>query len=87
MDPFDYGDPYVEWQEANAALEEFEGDDVMNIEDLKAEVSKILVVKYDYLENVADSTVEEAVKTDPDNWHENSDAEALAEALAEEDDE
>ncbi len=84
---FEYGDPYVEWQEENSSREDYEGDDAMTIDELKAEVAKILVVKYDYLENVADSSVEESVKNDPDNWHENSDPESLAEAIADDDDE
>ncbi len=82
MDLYDYGDPFVAWQEEDASREEYEGDE-MNVEDIKTEVVKILITKYDFLENVAESTVEDHVRDNPSDWHENSDAEQLAEFLAE----
>jgi hypothetical protein len=77
MDIMYYGDPYIEWQEEISSREEYEVS-IMTVDELKTEVSKILVVEYDFLENVADSTVEEAVKEEPGMWNENADPKDLA---------
>ena len=58
----------------------------MNFEDLKTEVAKILVTKYDFLTEEAESAVEESVAENTDMWNDNAEASDLANYLASDDD-
>jgi hypothetical protein len=99
MDPFEIGDPYVEWEEVNAAQEprvndtdlltEFFIEEHRNMFDMSAlrdEVVKILMSNHDFLVNDAEEAVQESVSKNPDFWNENADANDLANVLAEDDD-
>ena len=57
-----------------------------SVEELKSEVSKVLVSTYDMSMEEATEIVEEAYLDDPENWHENADSKRLAAVLAEDDD-
>lgn len=53
--------------------------------ELKAEIVKLLVTKYDCSTDEAERLVEESPKSNPELWHENSVAEDLAKHLASDD--
>lgn len=89
---FDYGDPYIEWNEEIEAREVPEENNeieetsmAMELEQIKSEVIKILISDFDFLGEEANEAVEESVRLQGDKWHENSDPKALAEYLASED--
>lgn len=56
------------------------------VEDLKADVVKILVAEYDLLLEEAEEKVNESFANNPDIWNENAEAKDLAEFLASDDD-
>ncbi len=92
MNPFDIGDPYVEWNELNSSLEESnetETETVMDmhvetLETFKNEIVKILVAEHDFSMDDAEETVEESVIKHADMWHAQMDAKSMAEFLASE---
>ena len=87
---YEYGDPYVEWQEENSAQECNESEEQENMFDvlvLNDDVVKLLMSEYDFLLEDAEEAVDESVKTKPDYWNENASAEDLAKSLATDDDE
>lgn len=98
MDPFEVGDPYVEWNETNAAQElpvnEFElledsftkGYVMFDISELRDSVVKLLISEHDFLVDDAEETVQDSVSTNPDFWNENADVSDLANSLANDDD-
>jgi hypothetical protein len=59
----------------------------MPLDTLKEEVAKLLVTKHDFLDmDEATTAIEESAAKDPDVWHEDADANDLANYLAESDD-
>lgn len=89
MDPLSYGDPYIAWSEENAAQESStEEDEVMfNLDELKADVVKYLVISYDYTMEDAYEAVTDSVSVNADMWSENASAADLANYLATDDEE
>lgn len=98
MDPFHLGDPYINWNEENAAQElscnETE-ENVMsevqnNLENiqaqLKGQVITLLVSRHDFSIEDAEEAVSDAYDKEPTFWGENAEATALANYLASEDD-
>lgn len=97
MDIFEYGDPYIEWNEEIAAQEsnETEGSEMSSVpemhvetlESLKAAVVKLLMSDYEFLVDEAEELVENSVDNNPDVWNENAEPADLAKYLASEDEE
>lgn len=58
----------------------------LNLEDLKAEVAKKLIIDYGFDNDEAEEVVETSVKHNPEYWTENADSSDLAGALAFDDD-
>lgn len=59
----------------------------MPLDTLKEEVAKLLVTKHDFLDmDEANTAIEESAVKDPGVWHEDADANDLANYLAESDD-
>lgn len=93
MDP-EYGDPYINWGEENAAREDFDneteeptkGYEVFDLQSFRDEVVKLLVTENDFTSEEAESAVEEDINNNFDRWNENADARQLAEFLASDDD-
>lgn len=94
MNPFDVGDPYIEWGEENASREPndllteyfIKEKNKMTQDELKESVIKILVAEYDFTNDDAEETITESISDHPDFWNENAMPESLAKALAENDD-
>lgn len=99
MDPFEVGDPFVEWEELNASLdpqeETIEENPVSDVQEnnleaiqskLKGEVTTRLVTHHDFTIDEAEEKVNESFEARPDFWHENADAKDLAKSLADDDD-
>jgi len=100
MDPFEVGDPYIEWEEGNSSREEFNDSDPLteffieehskmeNVEELvtlKDEVVKLLMSNHDFSIEEAEEAVKDSTTSHPDMWNENADAGNLADFLASED--
>lgn len=97
MNPFEIGDPYIEWNEENAAqefnndfneiveerLEEKRMSDVA-IKRLEDAVIKLLVSNHDFDLDEAEEKVETSVVENEDMWNENAVPEDLAKYLASE---
>lgn len=81
MDPFEYGDPYVNWNEENSARENADMSD-FNVEDLKSKVVNELVAKHDFEIDEAEESVRDSVKDSEHLWNENADPIELAKFLA-----
>ena len=58
----------------------------MELEELKSEVEKLLITKYDMTEDEAAEAIETSIGDRPDLWHENSDSGDLAKLLASDED-
>jgi len=96
LNPFEVGDPFIEWNEEVSAREdnEFEENAMANVPDmhvetletLKDSVVKLLVSKHDFEVEEAEEYVEDSVTKNPDLWHDDAEAEDLAKYLATEDD-
>ncbi len=54
----------------------------IKMNDLKAEVGKILIANYDFQMDDAEETVNSSFETSPEMWNENAVAEDLAKFLA-----
>lgn len=80
MNPFDYGDPYIEMNEAISAIDE--GETVDSIDALKDEVIKFLITVHNFLDDEASEKVEESVSDEPGMWSVNAEAEEIAKYLA-----
>jgi hypothetical protein len=80
MDPFEYGDPYINWNEENDYKEEQVS--MWSLEDLKSDVVKLLISEHDFLSEEAESAVEESLSQNEDAWNENAEAKDLAKFLA-----
>lgn len=81
MDLYEYGDPYVDWNEENSAKETPEMPD-FNIEELKTKVQNLLVSTYDFSIDDAEESVNDSLKEHDDMWNENADPNELAKFLA-----
>ncbi len=53
-----------------------------NVEVLKNDVVKLLITNHDWNMDEASDVVEEFYKSDPEQWHENTDAKQMADTLA-----
>lgn len=88
MDPFNYGDPYIEWNEENSAKEVYEENEtgevlrMSNLDVLKETVVKLLITTHDFSEDEAESSVEESCSNEPGMWSVNAEAEEIAKYLA-----
>ncbi len=97
MDPFEYGDPYIEWEETSASRDTEEVDEidplteylieekdmhVETLENLKNAVVKALITNHDFLSEEAESAVEESVVNEASIWDGNTDPNDLAKYLA-----
>lgn len=98
MNPFEVGDPYVEWNETNASQESSVNDSdllteyfieehskMFDISELRDSVVKLLVSEHDFLVDDAEEAVQDSVSKNPDFWNENADASDLANSLADDD--
>jgi len=95
--PFDVGDPYIEWAEENASREPELAEElfirenssmeyVQVMETMKNDVVNLLVAQYDFTIEEAEETVgESASVAHQDMWNENANPADLAKFLASED--
>jgi hypothetical protein len=59
---------------------------MQNVEDLKTDVTKLLVTDHDLTIEEAEEKITESIRTNPDWWNENAYAKNLANSLASDDD-
>lgn len=90
-----YGDPFIEWNEEISAREGELPEDqeiraiegaIMELQELKDAVIKVLVTGHDFTHEEATEKVDEHAGKDPDMWTENAIPESLASFLASDDD-
>jgi hypothetical protein len=80
---YEYGDPFVEWEEENASREELPTEEEMpSIDELKETVMKLLQTEFDFTVDDAEEAVTDSVADNPEMWNENADADSLAKFLA-----